>query len=308
MPGPRNLVPPPQFVARNFGLLSVVQPRYDEPDQHWQNGVTYQNLCGIGGSTFDDYCVTGSAPSKVANMTTPLRGATPFVVFAEVDCPPVGYSEAEIEARVADALGRVEPWQVERSFWTGGINVTGGPSGAATTAFPHLAANAQVLDPATVQAIILQPAAVSVTGSTVVDIVEGIGMLEQAMGTCYDGQPVIHVPLQLAEQGFRAGIFKTNGNHVETQAGSLVALGAGYTGSGPDGTSIAGALWIYATGQVFAYRSSVLRFRLRDSIDRNENQTKMIAERTYVLGWDCCLLAVPVSEGGIVTGIVGAPN
>lgn len=309
MPGPRNLVLPPTFSARQYGLLSVVQARFDESDQHWQNGVTYQSLCGIGGTTYNDFCVTGNpAPRKSANMTTPLRGATPFTAIGRVDCSPQGYSQDERMALAFAALTNTEAWQVERTFWTGSINITGGPPGVTTTVYPHLAANAAVFDSTTTQSILLQSAAVPVTGTTVVDIVEGIGYLEQAMATCYNGQPVLHVPIQLIEQGFRAGIFKVNAGHIETMHGSLIAAGGGYTGSGPDGTSIPGALWVYATGQIFAYRSSAFEPSFRESFDRSTNTVQAFAERTYVLGWDCCHFAVPVSQGGIVTGAVGAPN
>lgn len=317
MPGPRDLVAPPTWVDRTYGLLSVVQPRFEPvnpdgtPYTHWRNGVTYQTLCGVGGSTNDDFCVTGSAPSKARNMTTPLRGATPFVAMAEVDCAPIGYSVAEQESRALDALTRTESLQVERSFWTGSVSATGAPSSDFTIVYPHLAANAQVLDPAsTIQQIILQTAAVTVTGNTVVDIVEGINLLETAMANCYNGQPVIHVPFSLAEQLFRANVVRINGQHLETNGGrSLVALGAGYTGSAPDGSQTPGAAWIYATGQVFAYRSAAqLVAPLGQSINRATNLVKMIAERTYVLGFECCHFGVPISVGGIVTGIVGSPS
>ncbi len=296
MPGPRQLVPPPTFVDRNFGLLSVVEPRFDELDEHWRNGVTWQGLCGIGFTTFDDFCVTG-APPKTPNFSTPLRGATPFTPFAEVDCAPIGYDQAFQEARAADALTRSESWQVENAFWTGTVAASG------NKAFPHLAASSSVIDTSFLPNVTLQCAATTVTGSTVLDVVEAIGRLESALGTCLNGQGVLHVPLILGEQLFRAGVVKVDGPQIKTQAGNLVALGAGYPGTGPDGTSIPNAVWVYITGPVFAYRSPVISFKFRDSFNRSENTAQMIAERTYVLGFDCCCLyAVPVSVGGIVTG------
>lgn len=307
MPGPRQLVPPPTFVDRNFGLLSVVQPRYSEPDSHWRNGVTYQPMCGNGGSTYDDSCVTGSAPSKIPNVTTPIRGATPFVVVGEWSCSMVGYSIEEARAKAAAALTNGESWQVERTFATGSVAISGGAFAVPNIAYPHLAAAANVFDTQSVQTIYLQTAAGLVTGSTVVDIVEGIGYLEAAAANCNNGQPVIHIPLQLAEQCFRANIVRIDGTVVKTQHGSLVAFGAGYPGTDPSGNVTPGALWIYLTGQVFAYRSLAEEFDFKESFDRSENTALMIAERTYVLGWDCCHYAVPVSVGGIVTGIVGSP-
>jgi hypothetical protein len=297
MPGPRQLVDPPTFVDRNFGLLSVVQARYDQPDPHWRNGVTWQNLCGIGFTTFDDYCVVSGAPLKQPTHTTPVYGATPFTPFAEVDCSPVGYDPQFEEARAADALGRSESWQVEYAFWTGSVAASG------NNTYPHLAADTAVLDEGVLPSITLQCAATTITGSVILDVVEGLGRLEAALASCYNGQGVIHVPMILGEQLFRAGVAKVDGAQIKTQAGNLVALGAGYPGTGPDGTSISNAVWVYATGPVFAYRSAIERFRFRDSFNRSENTAQMIAERTYVLGFDCCcLFALPISVGGIVTG------
>ena len=297
MPGPRQLVAPPTFVDRNFGLLSVVQARYDEPDMHWQNGVTFQTLCGMAGNTYDPFCIEPDPATKAANMSTPVRGAQPFTPFAEVDCSPVGITPGESEARAADALTRTESWQVERVFWTG---TAGGDTNAV---YPHLAANTAVLDNGVVPTITLQCAATTISGSVVMDVVEGFGRLEAALGDCSNGQGVLHVPLILGEQLFRAGIVKADGAMLKTQAGNLVALGAGYPGTGPDGTMISNAVWVYITGPVFAYRSALMNFRFRDSFDRANNTAKMIAERTYVLGFDCCCLyATPISVGGIVTG------
>lgn len=307
MAGPRQLVSPPAFVDRNFGLLSVVQPRYDDPDGPWRNGVTYTTLCGIGGST-NDYCVTGAPPLKVPNLTTPTRGATAFTPFAEVDCPPVGYDEQEHRARAADALTRTESWQVERAFWTGGVNITGGPPATSNIVYPHLAASAPVVQGINGFGVTMQTAAVLVTGGVVLDIVEAVGYLEAALGNCNNGQGVIHVPMVLAEQGFRANVFKVDGPQVKTQAGNLVALGAGYPGTGPDGQFVPNAVYVYATGQVFAYRSGIFQPDFRSSVNRLENTVKSIAERTYVLGWDCCHFAALVSVGGIVTGLPLAPG
>jgi hypothetical protein len=289
-------VDPPTFVDRNFGLLSVVQARYDEPDTHWRNGVTFESICGFGFTTYDDYCITG-APPKTETTDATVRGAQPFTVFDEVDCPPIGYDPAVLQSRAVDALTRSESWLVENAFWTGSVAASG------NHVYPHLAANTTVLDTGVLPTITLQCAATTVTGSVVLDVVEGIGRLEKALGDCYNGQGVLHVPLILGEQLFRAGIVKVDGAQIKTQAGNLVALGAGYPGTGPDGTTISNAVWVYITGPVFAYRSAVESFRLRDSLNRSENTAAMIAERTYVVGFDCCCLyALPISVGGIVTG------
>jgi hypothetical protein len=75
-------------------------------------------------------------------------------------------------------------------------------------------------------------------------------------------------------------------------------VGSGYTGSSPAGVAaVAGTSWIYATGAVFAYRGNVRPTRLSESFDRAENTVHMLAERTYVIAYECCLLATLVTLG-----------
>lgn len=300
MPGPRQLVAPPTFVDRNYGLLSVVQTRYDDPDSHWRNGVTWQDICGTGGVTFDDFCMESPVPSgKAANSTVTTSGAIPFTVFAEVDCSPVGYSQSEQRARAVDALTRNEQLQVERTFWTGDMVGAGAVTGFVR---PHLAADTASTDLISGVVATLQCAATAVTGTTV-DIVEGLGRLEAAVTGCNNGQAVLHIPNILGPALFDHYLAKTNGGQIQTYTGHLVALGAGYTGSSPAGVVTPGVAWVYATGPVFAYRSGPETFTFTEQFDRANNTLKTIVERTYLLGFNCCCLyAVPISTGGEITG------
>lgn len=305
MPGPRMIVPPPTFIDRSYGLWSVVDDRSAQvTEEHWRNGVKWQQVCGQGGTTYDPFCLETSPTAKADNMTTPNQAASPMVPFAQVDCSPVGYTDAEHEARASQALSQIEAWQVERMFWTG---AAGGDAGVV---FPHLAATAAVVDVSETVTINLQCATTTVTGSVALDVTEGLGRLESALAACWNGQGVIHVPLVLGQMLWRANAVKANGPRLQTQTGNLVALGAGYPGTGPDGSPPPlNSVWVYATGPVFGYRSAAERFSFRDSLDRSENTARMIAERTYVVGFDCCCLyAVVISLGGIVTGQPLSPS
>ncbi|HEX9832289.1 MAG TPA: hypothetical protein VGA66_04235, partial [Mycobacterium sp.] len=83
-----------------------------------------------------------------------------------------------------------------------------------------------------------------------------------------------------------------------TPAGNRIVVGGGYTGTGPDGAApAAGTAWIYATGSAFGYRSDVFFTEVRDSLDRSANTIRMIAERTYLLGFECCHLAAHIVLG-----------
>lgn len=290
MAGARQIVDPPAFSLLPYGLWDAAQVRSaDNP--HWQNGVTWIERCPDGGTTYDEcLSVTGTGgpppepPAKTDNVDQTFRGATPFTVVAEFDCSPVGLRDAETVA--SDALARVEQQQVEAAFWTGS-------AGGQTLVFPHLAANAEVLDS---QDIVLQTvASPAVTGA---DAAHALGELEADLADCYAGQGIIHVPRVALPTLAAWNLVEERDGRLYTTAGNLVVVGGGYTGSGPDGSApAAGTAWIYATGAVFGYRGDVQVRSPRDSIDRSANTMRMIAERTYVLGFECCHLAAHIVLG-----------
>lgn len=299
MAGPRLIVNPPAFTPSPYGLLSVAQ-QVTADGPHWQNGVTWQTSCPspMGRSTYDEcIVVTGSGgpppePSvKTDNVDMNYRGATPFTVYAKFDCSLSGMDDA---LKIANnALAQSESWQVERAFWTGLVDGN-------ILAFPHLAANATVDD---AQSIELQSAASVITTGAAIDPATGLGLLEAALADCYNGVGVIHMPVK-ALPTFQVHnlVFAQNGK-LRTLNGNLVAVGGGYPGTSPSGVaSASGEAWLYATGAVFMYRSDVkVPSDKVSSINRTTNTREMIAERTYVLGWDCCHHAVLVDLGVPVT-------
>lgn len=295
---PRLFVDPPSFAASPFGLLSVVEARYDVEDPHWRTGVQWQPICGTAGTTYDPcLAVTGDGgpppiPSaKTAGVTDEARGATPFTVYAGFDCSPAAWAERS-ERLAQDAMTRLESYQVEQAFWTG-------VAGSQDTVWPHLAADAERRD---MYGILLQTAADPVTGAAL-DIVEALGRLEQDLADCYPGVGVIHVPAVLGPALDANSLVHIDGRQLKTLNGNRVALGAGYPGTSPAGAEpAAGTAWMYATGPVFAYRSRIEVPPTPSTINRANNSVFALAERTYVLGFDCCLHAVLVSTGGEVAG------
>lgn len=292
MAGARPIVNPPAFTTLPYGLWDAVQK--PAPPARWQQGVTYITRCPVGGTTYDE-CLsvtgTGEAPpepaAKTDNVPQEFRGATPFTVFTRFDCSPVGMSEAEEAARTA--LDRVENQQLEAAFWTGTV-------GGQVIAYPHLADDTEFADPAQAD-ILLQPAAEVVVG-TADDVVTVLGALEQELADCYGGQGVVHIP-RSALPTFAANYLVTERDgQLYTPAGNLIVVGGGYPGTSPAGAApAAGTTWIYVTGAVFGYRGDVFATRSRDSFDRAENTMQMIAERTYVLAFECCLLAGLINLG-----------
>lgn len=301
----RRLVNPPTFTPRPYNLWSVVQDRSADPDAHWRMGVTYDAWCPTASTTYDP-CVAVSgvsgvgalppppAPAKAATTDHTLRSATPFTVYERIDCSSPGFW-GDATAIATDMLTRSEIRQVETAFWTG---LTAGQ----TTAYPHLAAAIQLSQ----DGAVLQTAA-QILDSTPVDIVEAIARLESALATCYDGVGVIHIPAAVLPLMAAYTLVERAGAQLRTTGGTLVAVGGGYPGTSPFGTAPAvGAAWIYATGAVFGYRSGIETYQPVEAFNRTVNTVQMIAERTYLLGWDCCHHAIQVSLGGVVGGTFGA--
>lgn len=292
MAGPRLLIDSPlSFSPSPYGLLSVAQAATPQ-SPHWQNGVTWISNCNDANTTYDE-CIAvtgvGSPPEpspKEAATGLQLRGATPFTVYARFDCSPVGM---DVIALANEALRMDSSRQAEIALWTG-------VAGAQTVIWPHLAADAMVLD---AQNITLQT--VPVTGAAD-DVASSLGFVEDVLGDCYNGQGVIHIP-RLAIPTFDAwGLLKVVRGQLQTINGNLVVAGTGYPGTAPDGTDpTAGTTWIYATGAVFEMHSEARVNTLRESLDRSENTVQSIAEQTYVLGFDCCHVGAIVELGVPVT-------
>jgi len=281
---------PTVFTPLPYGLWDTVQ-HPAAGGAHWQQGITWIERCPTGDSTYDEcLAVTGTGgpapepPAKTANVEQGSRAALPFTVYAEFECSPVGIAEAESIA--SDALDRVEQQQVEAAFWTG---VAGGQP----VVFPHLSADTEVLD----GDVVLQTAASPlVTGGQ--DVAQALGVLEQELADCYAGQGLIHVPRSALPTLAAWNLVRDVDGRLLTPAGNLIVAGTGYTGSGPDGTAPAdGTTWIYATGAAWAYRSDPYVSRLRDSLDRTSNTIRMLAERTYLIGFECCHLAAHITLG-----------
>lgn len=298
MAAPRQVVDGPEFSPLPYSLWDAAQhPAWDGP--HWQNGVTWQDRCPVTGGTVYDECIavtgTGGAPAPQIAMSSNTvqtnRGATAFTVYAEFDCSPIGQDTTD---KAQSALARVESTLVEAAFWTGTAGAAAGPT-PQTTAWPHLAANAVLMDP---QNITLQFAASPVvTGGA--DVATALGTLEGALASCYGGKGVIHVPRSaLATLAAAKQLDDSTAGELYTRAGNRLVVGGGYPGTSPSGSApAAGTAWIYATGAVFAQRGDVISFPMPGRLDRAKNTERWTAQRTYLVGFECCLFAALVKLG-----------
>lgn len=281
------------FTSPSFGLLSPATTPLDLPGTKWRLGFQWQATCPDADGTYGE-CTTLEgdylpAPPKEETWDWELRGATPITVFSRADCAPVG-EWSELSTRNQQALLRSEERELERIFWTG---ETVQDSGDITT-FPHLAYDGPVIFDGD---DVLQPNPDIVTA--IPQTIEvGIGMLEDAMRDIYPGVATLHVPIRLASLMAEAVLLAPrSGTMFTSSVGSKVVFG-NYPGTSPDGTDTPGVTWVYATGEVFYQREPTPHsFTPVESLDRDVNTLGMIAERTYVIGWDCRHMAIPILNG-----------
>lgn len=276
-----------------YGLMSVVQqPATTDP--HWQLGVEFEPItCSRADITFESCPATGGF-DKTPRDVLGLSGSNPFTVYTMAQCATVGFADRARELATA-VLTAGEGRAVEREFWTGELGVT-----------PHLAEDTAITGS---DGEVDQSAAV-VLVSGAVDVLEGIARLEEALSDCYGNEGVIHVPPSVFTHMCSKGIAYRDGPRMRTCNGHLVAAGAGYPGTAPNGSApTTGTRWVYATGAVFLYRSAINYVdAIPGVVNRSKNTIAQIAERTYVVGWDCCHFALPVSIGGEIAGAFGSAS
>jgi len=296
----RLIVSGPNFALPPYNLASVVDWR--DGDGHWRAGVEWETVCGDADSTYDECVIIGATSGAVTGVPVPFPepgpkaatatrenfGATPFTVYAEVDCSAVGFYD-DSTAWARDRLERTEFKELEKIFFSGTV------AGVVDAQFPHLAASAEVTDvEANGNSVTLQQAATIVTGSAVC-VEVALGLLESAFADCYSGAGIVHVPNELIPIMDQAYLLERDDDRLITGNGNVVVAGTGYAGSSPAGVVDPAVRWIYMTPQIFGYRSEIRTFAPETTLDRSVNTVKAIAERTYLLGYDCCLVAVPVS-------------
>lgn len=299
----------PRPAARRYGLLDTATA-LTGLDRHWAAGLTWQANCPAASATYAECLVldsTGTTPTEEpvdktqpADQTVDVRGAVPFTAFAEVDCSPVGsWNRGQEWAR--NALARDEQRQVEEVF------ALGATPGNSQFVWPNLSGVSG--SPSTAveddTGALMQPPVDDATpGTGPVDVVYALSILERELAQCYPEQGVIHVPAGFGAllSAWNLCVIDEDGTAV-TKAGNRVVIGSGYPGNAP-GTATATdpVRYMYATGQVFYTRGEIQTKSREDEFDRTKNTLKAIAERTYVIGFDCnCLLAI-----GVDTAISGA--
>src|SRR5690606_3046512 len=274
----RVTVPAPVRQPHRHGLFSVASIS-DVTNPHEQLGVQWEPLpCERPGLWVDDCApLTGGGEGEsggegeggdveektYATQPEPVE-ADPITVYGSFHCKKVGYTLDEITSRARAHLTAAEQQAVEYALWTG--------DGANTS---YLA------DPTTINLGEATCAA------------QLLATLYEHTDTAFTGEPVIHVPRPVIPW-LADHVTRESGRLVTTQ-GVPIAAGAGYTeaNTGPGGTPApTGSYWVYVTGPVHIRRGPSETTPPEQGFIPRTNDITALAERQFVVGWDCLTAAV----------------
>lgn len=295
----RDWTSPPAFQPLQGRLQDAVDGPYPFTG-HLKLGAMYSaEVCATPLQT-SAACASGTGSTKVSLTGVNNRATDPFVVYTWLDCPLVGTSETELRQRTEAVHNHNAPTVVETVFWTGGdFNVS-----------QHLAEDTPITETVGGSLVTLQTGATTITGTY--DVVEALGILEETMGFCYGGTPLIHVPRGAVPHMNSKYLIKEQGATIRTIGNrSIVVAAPGYKRTGPDGVvAPAGHAWFYATGAVKMWKSDpIVRYRdVREFLKRDTNDTVLVHEERYMFGWDCCHYAILVKLGGDIIGAVASAS
>ena len=259
-------VEPPPVKDRPFGLFSVAGPTTPEPAE-WQAGVQWRNSpgCADAGYTLDP-CISGTAVApKTWQDCQVLRAYKPFTVYTYLKRSglSVDVARSEVEAAFAAAEER----GVESFVWNNQL-----------------------------------PGLVDAHWTMGIDeVVRALGLVELALRQNYNGVGVIHMDPATATVLGDSHLHAED-DRLVTTLGTPVVVGAGYgpvlTLSAPPAPS---APPPSLTGSIFGTGALAIRRGENDVIegfDRAVNDALVLAERTYVVGWDCVAVRADIPIGG----------
>lgn len=274
------LVPNPmERQPLRYGLLQAALGPFDLPIHARNGGLQFvSSICGEGVG-YEIECIDdqNSKADAFGLGTATILGA-PFMVFATLVCPAVGYTPQELEGLVVEKLKSVEQAVVEEIFSTSTFGQA-----------PGLVAGDGIVT-------------LAGAGDTSTQV---LSELERAMycGTgdvdvAYGPRAVIHIPIPLLNDLKERRIIEFDGTRWRTPMGTTVSAGC-YANNDPDGAAPAdGVFWMYITGQTAIWRtpdSAIQTIPIEGALNRTTNQVLMLAEREYVVAYECEGFAKPVT-------------
>lgn len=262
--------PTPDMPLR-YGLLQAAVGPLELPVHARNGGLQYVHaLCGEGFG-YEIECIDDQN-SKADNFGVGLETilGSPFIVYATVTCGPVGFTSEELRSMVVQRLKGVEQTVVEQVFSTSTFGQ--GPGLTAADGIETVAGS----------------------GTTVVEVLSELERARYCGGvtnTAMYGPPgYLHAPIAVFNALKQEHVIEFDGTRWRTPMGTVVSAGC-YANNDPDGTPAAdGTFWMYLTGQTTVWRTSdsnIFVSPVEGALDRTTNQMLMLAEREYVVTYEC---------------------
>lgn len=263
--------PTPSMPLR-YGLLQAAFGPFDLPVHARNGGLRYVTSLCAEGFGYEIECIAdqNSKTTEFSLGTTTVTGL-PFIIAATVTCGAVGFTYDEQRAFVLERLRGVEQSVLEEIFSTSTLGQ--GPG------------------------LVTADGITTVTGAgdTVVQV---LSELERARycgftgNTAQYGPPgTLHVAIPVFNALKQEHLIEFGpDNKWHTPIGTVVSTGC-YANNDPSGAAPAdGVFWMYLTGQTAIWRtpdSDIQVAPVEGSLNRTTNQMMMLAEREYVVTYEC---------------------
>ena len=262
--------PTPSMPLR-YGLLQAAVGPLDLPVHARNGGLRYVTSLCDDGFGYEVECLVdqNSKTAEFSLGSTTVTGL-PFIIAATMTCPLVGYTPEELEALVIERLRGVEQGVLENVFSTSALGQ--GPG------------------------LVTADGITTVTGAgdTLTDV---LGELERARYCGFTGNVTrygppgyLHVAIPVFNRLKELHLIEFDGTRWRTAIGTVVSTGC-YANNDPAGAAPAdGVFWLYLTGQTVVWRtpdSEIQVAPVEGSLNRTTNQMLMLAEREYVVTYEC---------------------
>lgn len=272
-----------------YGLFSIAALA-EAGNGKWQQGIEWEpEVCGPAGVYACPTCTQNNTATESAKSYVDGPGsdfAAPFTVYGSFSCSPQGnWDRAEDRARELLANGG------ERAVE---LAIANGASHTSKALQDSTSVN------------------VTPTPGTPVTIEQGFAILEAYIGLNGNGLGAIVANRREVLLANQTGeIIVVNGAQLQTFLGTPVAAVSGYSGlTGPNNVAAgAGEAWLFALGsRPRIMRSDVFLTSSRESsLDTRFDNLNVLAEQTYVVGWDCFTAGILVYNGTDTDASAGLP-
>lgn len=267
-----TLISTPPAPPRPYGLFDVAMGpmAFPEPPS-MGGGILYvPDTCEDDVFIYAMNCPAVSGSKTFSGNESPVSGM-PFGVYTSYTCGSIGYSFAEVEAKVRTRMMLREQRAVERRVWQGSpLGGTGGIAGLFQSA------------------VTVGPASCTT---------EAISILEQTLADNGVVGGIIHARPYMNSPFSQSHIVDRVGRIVQTQLGTPVVYGQGYNGTGPQGQAVTATTeYVYATGRVMIWGTDAWVPPIGETMDRSLNQIYTVAEKIFAVAIECGVWACQVTR------------